>query len=319
LVVLGVTALAAFTVGTSTRFLTPLVVAIGIGAIVANTVQLPGWAAEGVGTHSLLLETAIVLLGVSLSLDSLLAAGPLLVGTVVAVVAIGLAVVTVLARLASLGDRLGTLLAAGASICGVSAIAAVAPACDADESQIAHAAGTILLFDAVTLVAFPALGGVLPIESRLFGIWIGLSMFSTGPVTAAGFAHSATAGKWATITKLARNAFIGAVAVAYSIRYSNRTVRRSDQSWQRLWAEFPKFLVGFILLAIVTNAGLLSGATVDAISRTSDALFLVAFAGLGFDIRFDKMRSAGAVPLGVVGLYLLLVSAFTYLLVTLLF
>lgn len=319
LILLALVGITAYGLGIVVPLLTPLVLAIGIGAVLANTIGLPEWAESGVSKHSLLLETAIVLLGASLSLEAMVTAGPLLVGLVLAVVVFGLLLVTALARLAQLDERMGSLLAAGSSICGVSAIAAAAPACDADEIQIAHAAATILLFDAVTLVTFPAIGRALGLEARFYGVWIGLSMFSTGPVAAAGFAHSAIAGKWATVTKLARNALIGIVAVWYSLRYTKRGIAEADPTVGRIWTDFPKFLFGFLLLVILTNAGVLPAAVVDSIAKTSDALFLFAFAGLGFEIQLEKIRDTGLVPVGVVGAYLLVVSGLTYLLVELLF
>lgn len=57
----------------------------------------------------------------------------------------------------------------------------------------------------------------------------------------------------------------------------------------------------------------------EALLTGSDALFLLAFAGLGFDIRVDRMRAAGARPLAVVGAALVVVSAAPYLLATGLF
>lgn len=319
LALLAIVAITAQGLGSVVPFLTPIVFAIGIGALVANTVGLPARAEQGVSTHSLLLETAIILLGAGLSIEAIVTAGPLLVGLVLGVVVFGLSLVTILARLADLNERMGSLLAAGSSICGVSAIAAAAPACDADETQIAHAAATILLFDAITLVVFPAIGRTLNLEPQFYGIWIGLSMFSTGPVAAAGFAHSTVAGKWATMTKLARNALIGIVALWYSLRHAKRGVADADPTIGRIWTDFPKFLLGFLLLAIITNAGVLPGAVVDSIAQTSDALFLLAFAGLGFEIHLENMQDTGVVPAVVVGAYLLVVSSLTYLLVALLF
>ncbi|MFB6170666.1 MAG: YeiH family protein [Haloarculaceae archaeon] len=307
-------ALVARLLGRAIPLVTPLILSIGMGAILANTVGLPAWAERGVGQHSLLLETAIVLLGAGLSLEAISTAGPRLVGLVLAVVAFGLVLVTALSRLARLNDRMGTLLAAGSAICGVSAIAAVAPACEARDTQIAHAAATILVFDAVTLVAFPAVGSALGLGPRFYGVWIGLSMFSTGPVAAAGFAHSTAAGEWATMTKLARNALIGLVAVWYSVRYTGRATG-SGPNVDRMWTDFPKFLLGFLTLAILANTGVLSASLVDSLLATSDVLFLLAFVGLGFEIRVEEMRNTGLVPSAVVGIYLLAVSALAYALV----
>lgn len=317
LVLLTLVALGSRSLGSVIPFLTPLVVAVAVGAVLTNLVELPAAVEPGLRKHSLFLETAIVLLGASLSLDAIVAAGPVVVGLVLFVVGFGVLLVTGLARLGRLDRRMGSLLAAGSSICGISAIAAVAPACEARKAQIAHAAATILLFDAVTLVAFPAVGGALGLDPRVYGVWIGLSMFSTGPVAAAGFAHSTTAGEWATMTKLARNALIGVVVLGYSLSYTGQRLAGAERPARQVWIDFPKFLFGFVSLAVVVNAGLLPDAVVSTLSAASDALFLLAFAGLGFEIKLAEMRETGLVPVGIVGVYLLVVSGVTYGIVTL--
>jgi uncharacterized membrane protein YadS len=132
-------------------------------------------------------------------------------------------------------------------------------------------------------------------------------MFSTGPVAAAGFAHSPEAGQWATVTKLARNSLLGGVAVAYSLAYTARSA--TDPGVRRLWAEFPKFLLGFLAVAAVANSGVLSPAALGSIGRVSDALFTLAFVGLGLSIRLREMREVGGAAVGAVLVHLLVVSA----------
>jgi len=321
LLLLVLVAAVALAVGSMIPLLTPLVLAITLGAVISNIVSFPKDVERGISIHALLLETAIVLLGASLSVRALAAAGPLLIGLVVATVAFGVFVVTVLSRFANLNTRLESLLAAGSSICGVSAIAAVAPVVEADDTEIAHAAATILFFDVLTLIVFPPIGRLLEINSQLYGVWIGLAMFSTGPVAAAGFAHSAVAGQWAMLTKLSRNALIGVVAVLYSLLYATQE-RKKTYAMEglpvQLWTEFPKFLIGFLLLAVLANTGLLSENVIDTIGQASDALFLLAFSGLGFEIQIGKIRQSGVAPLVVVGFYLLIVSPVAYLTVALL-
>ncbi|GAB6879085.1 hypothetical protein JCM17823_13590 [Halorubrum gandharaense] len=286
----------------------PLVVAIVVGVVVGNTVGTPQAAERGVGLHKLSLETGIVLLGAAVAVDEFLAAGPTVLGLVVAGVAGGLLLSELVARvLFRLEGTTPSLLAAGASICGVSAVVAVGRVLEARGAAITFAAATILLFDAVTLVAFPLAGEWLGLTSRQFGVWAGISMFSTGPVAAAGFAHSPEAGQWATVTKLARNSLLGGVAVAYSLAYTARSATEPEA--RKLWAEFPKFLLGFLLVAAVANSGLLSTAALDSIGTVSDALFTLAFVGLGLSIRLREMRKVGAAPVGVVLAHLLAVSA----------
>ena len=303
---LAVGALLSHLVAGAVDGLQPLVVAVAIGALVGNTVGTPDAAEPGVGVDKLFLETGIVLLGAAVVVEEFLAAGPTVLGLVVATVAGGLLLAEGIARgLFRLDGTTPSLLAAGASVCGVSAVVAIGRVLDSRGSAITFAAATVLLFDAVTLVAFPAVGSVLGLPDRTFGIWAGLSLFSTGPTTAVGFAVSETAGQWATVTKLVRNTLIGILAVAYAIYYSSGDRRTGAGA---IWHQFPKFLVGFLIVALVVNLGTVDGATRAVLGRISDWLFAFAFVGLGVELNPRRLRATGIRPLAVVLAQLLTVS-----------
>jgi uncharacterized integral membrane protein (TIGR00698 family) len=304
-------------VGRVVPALNALIVAIALGVVVQATTGLPEWAQPGANRHKLLLETGIVLLGAQLTLGELVSTGPLVVALAAGFVLFGVLYVETLSRLAFDLDRgMRALLAAGASICGVSAILAVAGTIDVDEADVTYAVATVLLFDAVTLVVFPILGTALGLSGKSFGIWAGVSLFSTGPTAAVGFAVSDTAGQWATVTKLVRNTFIGVLAMGYALQHTRAVA--GDTSTRELWYRFPKFLVGFLVVVAVTNVGLLSPAARASIETTTDWLFTLAFVGLGFGIDVGEMRAAGARPIALVAVHLLTVSALALLAVTLL-
>ncbi|RBI59227.1 putative sulfate exporter family transporter [halophilic archaeon] len=307
LALLAGVAVVARTLGTRLAHLSPLIVAIAVGALVANTVGVPDWATPGVSRHKLLLETGIVLLGARLTVEELVTTGPLVVVLAAGAVVVGVLFTEAVAgRLLDVDGRTTSLLAAGASICGVSAVVAVAGSIDVDETDITYAVATILLFDAVTLVVFPILGSVLGITGKQFGIWAGLSLFSTGPTAAVGFAMSETAGRWATVTKLVRNSFIGLLAIAYAVRYTAGTGDSTGPT--ELWNRFPKFLLGFLAVIAIVNAVTLPTSTVAAIDVTGDWLFALAFAGLGFDLDLDSLGAAGMRPVALVVAHLATVS-----------
>lgn len=304
-------------VGGSVAVVSPLILAIALGAVLANTVGIPDRARDGVETNKLFLETGIVLLGVQLTFGDLVDTGPVVLLLAGGVVVLGAAYFELVAyAFFDVERRARSLLAAGTSVCGVSAVVAVAGAIDADEVNVAYAVATVLLFDAATLVAFPPLAGVVGFTDRAFGVLTGLTLFSTGPTAAVGFAVSETAGQWATITKLVRNSFIGVLAVAYAVHYA---ASRTDRvSLRRMWTRFPKFLFGFLLVVLIANAGLLSPDTEAAVVTTRDWLFTVAFVGLGLDIELARLRSVGFRPIALVSLHLVTVAAVTFLAVKLL-
>ena len=291
-----------------------LIVVIGLGVFMANTLGIPDWAVAGVKTHSLWLEVGIILMGVTIAFQQVVDAGLqvlLIVG--VAVCATVLTVEVLAREFFDIPEKIGSLLAAGSGICGVSAVAAVAGSIKPDQQQIAYAAATVLLFDAITLIIYPTVGHLLGLSDFVFGIWAGTTMFSTGPVTAAGFAYSRNAGEWAVLVKLTRNAFIGVVVIGYVLYYSRRgsTDATVDHTWRYLWESFPKFIIGFVVLMILGSAGVLSDTQITALDNASNWLFLVAFAGLGLSIDIGELRESGIKPVGVVSISLLLVSGLT--------
>ncbi|GAB7021032.1 YeiH family protein [Halostagnicola bangensis] len=286
-----------------------LLVAIAIGFVLANSIGIPDRFESGIATHKLWLGAGIVLMGASLTLDTILEVGTTIVLVVVLVTTITILVVEILSRnVFGLATRLGSLLAAGASICGVSAVVAVAGSIDAREEQIAYAAATVLLFDALTIVVYPIIGELLDLSGTVFGIWAGVSMFSTGPVVAVGFAHSEAAGQWATMTKLSRNALIGVVVLGYATYYTGSGTNRKISA-RTLWDEFPKFVLGFLVLVLIASAGVFSPDQQQSIENAYNWLFVLAFVGLGAEIHLNHLRNTGMTPALVVFLALIASSS----------
>lgn len=317
---LAVVALGSYLFSVAVPPVNRLLVAIFVGFVIANVGGIPIRYERGLATHKLLLEVGIVLMGVQLSLAAIVRTGPLLIALSIGTIVFGLALVEGVGRILDGGaSKLMSLVAAGASVCGVSAVVAVAGGIDADEEQIAYAVGTVLLLDAATLVLFPTAGSVLALPDQQFGIWVGLSMFSTGPVTAVGFAYSEVAGQWATLTKIIRNTLIGGIAVSYSVYWMRESSKEGANRLGAIWETLPKFLVGFFVVVVIANAFALTDATIETIDAIRGLCFLLAFAGLGFDIELSGLRSAGVRPLLTVGVYLLVISALTLAVVTALF
>lgn len=310
---LAAVAVAAVLLASLVGGLSPLLLAVALGAVVANGPGVPARARPGVAGHSLLLEVGIVLLGARLALDELVAVGPRLLALAGAVVLGGILVVEAVSRAAPTVDRrTGSLLAAGAGVCGVSAAAAVAASVDAEEHQLAYAAATVVLFDALTLVLFPLVGSSLALPERTFGVWAGLGMFSTGPATAVGFSRGPIAGEFATLAKLARNSLIGVVAAGYAVGYG-RATDGSVGLVRTVWAALPRFLVGFGLVMIVANLGLLSPTALARVDAVADVAFLLAFAGLGLSLSLASMRRTGLVPAVAIGCSLVTVGSLALL------
>lgn len=303
-----------------------LILAIVLGLLIGNLLPIPDWLQPGLNTYKLLLEAGIVLMGARIALGEVVSNGAILIASVLLIVGSGILLIELLSRrVFGIAPKLSSMLAAGSSICGVTAVVAVAGSIKAHEDQTAYAVATILLFDAVTIFLYPWIGQLLSLPDQVFGMWAGLSMFSTGPVTAVGFAYSDAAGQWAVLTKVTRNVLIGAVAIGYSLYYAHRIVDGDDgppdgwsQHLYRLWDNFPKFVLGFALMMVLASSNVLTGYTVTSLQNGYKWLFLFAFVGLGIQIKVREMRSTGVRPIAAVSVGLLMISTLTLALLSVL-
>jgi len=214
-----------------------------------------------------------------------------------------------------LDPKFGSTLACGLGVCGVSAVVATGGALQLKAKDLAYAVGVILVFDIVTVFLWPIIGTAFSIPGEVFGPWTGISMLSTGTTVAAGFAHSEIAGELATILKMARNATIGLWALFFVGYYANRGLSRGvTNKAAYVWTNFPKFVIGFIFIMILANSGALSGEEVESLKNAYGWLFMMAFVGLGYDVKLKELKKVGIKPLMVAIIAVLTVSLLSLLL-----
>ena len=139
-------------------YLEALVLAIILGVVI-RTIWTPGptWD-KGIGfSAKILLEIAVVLLGASVSAATVLALGPLLLVGIAAVVTIAIISSYAICRALGLPQRMAILVACGNSICGNSAIAAVAPVIGADGDDIASSIAFTAVLGVLVVLGLPTL------------------------------------------------------------------------------------------------------------------------------------------------------------------
>ena len=321
LAVLIIIGLAAYGLANFIGYESSLIVSIILGIIIGNLISLPDITNPGTRTDTLWLKIGIILMGVSISVHAIINAGIQILLVVTLSIIITITIIEFLSRkIFTVTEKVGSLLAAGSSICGVSAVAAVSGVIKPNEKQVAYASATIIVFDIITIAIYPVIGSMLGLSDIVYGIWAGTTMFSTGPVAAAGFIYSDQAGEWAILVKLVRNTLIGLLVVFYAIYYNQkRKSAKTQNNVIGILETFPKFIIAFLVLMIISNLGVLNEAQINTMSELSNWMFLFAFAGLGLRIDIKSIRETGILPVAIVGITLLIVSAFMLLVVRLLF
>ena len=286
-------------IGSQIPYISYLLICIGVGMLISNTTGLPKIIEKGIyDTHKIWLEAGIVVLGARILLSDLLKVGPILLGIVILFLLTSLFFTHFLASKFGLDQKLGSILASGISVCGVSAVIATGGGIEAKEKHIAYAIAAVLVFDVTTVFLWPAIGAAFGIPAEVFGPWAGLTSPSTGTTIAIGFIHSDQAGQLTTMTKMARNVFIGVWALLFTLYYARRGMTDKIQNKAMyLWDKFPKFVLGFLLTMVIANIGLLSDTQVSYMKNAYSWLFMMAFVGLGYDIDFREMKKTGFKPL----------------------
>src|SRR2546423_10412369 len=104
-----------------------------------------------------------------------------LIGLPIIVVCIttALVVVTFVNRALGLPRRLGTLIAVGTSICGVSAIVATAPIIGAEDDETAYAVACITIFGLLALITYPFVAHQLFATPVQAGTFLGTAIHDT--------------------------------------------------------------------------------------------------------------------------------------------
>lgn len=270
--------------------------AIAIGMLVRNIFPLPKVFAPGIASYELWMKTGVALVGARLVLYEVFAVGAS--GIVLVIIEIAVAILTAayLGRLFGLKEKLASLLGIGIGVCGVSAIISTTSAIEAEEDDAAYAIATILLFGAIMIFLYPALGAWLGMTDTAFGYWTGLSIDNTAEAVATGYAYSEAAGDIATIVKLSRNALMGLVVLLMALHYARKGITGEVKNKAAfLWQRLPKFLIGFLAFSLLATLGIITPAQGKILNNASKWLFMLTFAGVGLSTDFKRMR-AGIKP-----------------------
>lgn len=201
------------------HFIGASVIAMFLGMGV-NAVRKPTAAtAPGIKfTSKKILKFAIILLGASLNIRTVLTVGRFSLTVMLFTLATCFGLGALIGHTLGLNWKTSSLINAGTGICGGSAIAAIAPVIEATDMDIAYGLSATFLFDTVMIVVFPLLGRALGLSDAAFGLWAGTAVNDTSSVVATGYAFSEAAGDFATMVKLTRTLAIIPAALAAALK-----------------------------------------------------------------------------------------------------
>ncbi len=288
-------------------------------------------------TSKKILKFAIILLGASLNIQTILTVGSMSITVMIFTLLTCFGGGYFIGKALGLNWKLSNLISAGTGICGGSAIAAIAPVIDAEDRDIAYAMSATFIFDMIMIIAFPFMGHFLGLSDMAYGLWAGTAVNDTSSVVAAGYAYTEAAGDFATMVKLTRTLTIIPVVLAFAyinIRVKTKNKVKCDEAFSALNQKatkyevsqtdkihdlsekaetithkektaskvnfmklFPWFIVGFVGLAVINSFGLIPTEVSSIAKDFSKFLMVCALAAIGFSTSFKDMKKSGFAPM----------------------
>ena len=276
------------------------IIALFMGTIL-NSFFHPKWIKPALKfTSKRILKLAIILLGASLSMATVVSVGGQTFFVMIFTFAMCFGGGYFVRKLFGLNWKLGNLIAAGTGICGGSAVAAIAPVIDADDKDIAFAMSSTFLFDMVMIALYPLMGKALGMNDIAYGIWAGTSVNDTASVVASGYAFSEAAGDFATMVKLTRTIAIIPTVLVFAwvgTRIKKKELQAQGGGKVNILKIVPWFICGFLALAAAKSLGWIP-ANVSALLKTASKFLMVtALAAIGLNTSLLDFKKAGLRPM----------------------
>ena len=288
----------------------PIIFSLIIGIVLSNSkIELYKLKKGFQFCINYILKAGIILLGIRLSLFDFYLYGTKSLFVIIPCIICTIMVVRYLKGILNVSENLAQLIAVGTSICGATAILALAPSIKAKKTEITYAIANITVFGIFAMFIYPFLGNLLfSIDDTSIGIFIGSSIHETAQVAGSAMIYSEQFSRpdvigIATLTKLVRNTLMVVVIPLLAHR-----VLSKNSSNLKISSIFPYFILGFISFGLLRtfgdyyffslkNKGSLEWKIfVDSLTHSAEFLLIVAMAAVGYNTNFIYFKNLGIRP-----------------------
>ncbi|HSH47090.1 MAG TPA: YeiH family protein [Halomonas sp.] len=280
--------------------ISPLVIALLLGIVAGNTPLVGRLDNAGPGltfATRRLLRGGIVLFGLSLTLQQILALGPMVLVLDALVITTVLTVGYVIGTRVLGMDRETTLLtSAGSAICGAAAVLATESTIRSRPAATSMAVATVVLFGTLAMLLYPLLYPLLGMHEGLFGVYIGATVHEVAQVVAAGEAVGPDALANAVIVKLVRVMMLVPFLLIIGQWWLRSQAAKSTEVDIGGGLVIPWFAFGFLAMVVFNSFIHLPAPLHQSLVLAGQLALTMAMAALGFNTRFSMLRALGLRP-----------------------
>ena len=289
--------------------ISPIIIAILIGSTTSNSIKRIQSYTDGyLFSIKYLLKLGIIFLGIRLSISDILIYGSQGLIVIIPCIVISIFIVKKFRDHFQVSDNLSLLIAVGTSICGATAIVALAPAINAKKEEISYAIANITIFGLIAMFLYPLLAfTVFDDNSLAVGLFLGTSIHETAQVAGSGMIYAEqyenpTVLDIATVIKLVRNTMMVILIplLAYQAKNESRMQNKIN-----IGSIFPYFIFGFLAFGFIRSIGdqfeyligsELWNSFVYNIKSSAEILLVTAMSGVGYNTNLVKFKNLGLKP-----------------------
>ncbi len=273
----------------------PMILALVFGMALKNFFQLPTHAKLGISfSQRRALRIGVSLLGIQISFSQIAEVG--ITGLAILFTALTTTFIftRLMGRAIGVDDRLCELIASGTAVCGASAIVATNTVTLAPEEDVAYAVASVTLFGSLSMVFYPLLLPLLPLDAHEYGLWVGASIHEVGQVVAAAFQGGAEAGAFGTTSKLVRVIMLAPLvtAIGWWASHSRQTTNTSRDHV----AVVPWFVLGFLGFVALNSIVEVDATVRGWFAQVTVFLLTMGLAAIGLETDVSKLRLRGLKP-----------------------
>ena len=289
--------------------ISPIIIAIILGSLLGNNIKKIDNYNDGFAfSIKYLLKLGIIFLGIRLSISDILLYGSQGLFVIIPCIVISILIVKNLRGYFQVSHNLSLLIAVGTSICGATAIAALAPAINAKKEEISYAIANITIFGLLAMFLYPLLAHIMFNDNSLYvGLFLGTSIHETAQVAGSGIIYSKqfqnpSVLDISTVIKLVRNTMM--VMVIPLLAFLAKKDSKKNNSI-RIASIFPYFIIGFLVFGMIRTLGDQFEYQIGSenwnsfiyfIKNLAEILLVIAMSAIGYNTKINKFIKLGIKP-----------------------
>ncbi|WP_033923201.1 YeiH family protein [Sphingomonas sp. 37zxx] len=245
-----------------------------------------------------LLRWGIMLVGLRVTAEQIVALGPVALLCVAAIVASTMAIGILAARRLGFDTAFGTLAGGAVAICGASAAMALVATLGekrTNEAQLTLVLVGVSAMSATAMLVYPAIAHLLALSDLRAGFLLGASIHDVAQALGAGYAYSDGAGQIAAIVKLTRVALLAPVLAIVALFLPRQPGARRSAVFSLPW-----FVVGFFVLAAINSIGIVPPSVSTLAEKAAAGLLAAAVTATAIRSPLSQLVAAGPRPLLVI-------------------